>query len=320
MLPHATSCGIKEAGPIAAKWNAHYRTFQAIMRWDGVFVNTQRGYNYNAELAEPFMQRLDSQWARTFNQTIVRIAADAVAQFNSRMSTFSNDFTKLFKGAGSVGDKKRFEDQLSRFIKSLDSVLQNAVQDITKQRRDTNRMAERSIRSDMHETYQTSYRESRTGMLARMRGNLARYLTIHKGSMYRTIQGSMNNDLNDLMTRVKRVVLKQMTLSCNSFRRDCDNPISHTRPDSAYVDERIRRDILRVLKKADSSFEAHLTPTAHNAMVRHCPDTTAGPGPSLELVLANLTDQMHIQGFKDANEDESENESSSGSSNGIDSD
>lgn len=319
MLPHAGQCGMQKAVPMSEKWTCHYRTFQAIMRRDGVFQNPQRVFNFNAELSEPFLQQLDRNWARTFNQTIPRTTDVAVSKFNISVSTFSNDFTTVFLGGSHVHDKKLFQDQLARFIRSLDRGLQNAVEGIGSWQRETNRMPERTIQSRMHEAYQASAQEHGVGMLDRMRGRLTAFLRHYKSKMFEDVRTSMDDDLNEMVKEFKKDVLEQMTLTCELFRRDCENLISHSGVNFSDGDPKIWQDILQVIDKAEATFEALLTPHAHNTVVQHSLNPAAGSGPSLELVLANPAKQTHSQATEEVNGDKMESEDESEGQSGSES-
>ena len=306
-LPLSVRSGSEEAIPTSSKWTCHWKTFQAIVCRDGVYENNQRAFNFNEELSEPFMRKIDKNWARTFNHTIALHARAATEDFNEAVASFGAGFTTIFTATAATTDQVNFEAHLHRFIKSLDGILQVAIQTIAMEQRAANRLPETVVQSNMETTYQMCSTESGKGMMNRMKLHIRRYLEKEKTSMFRNIEGRLNTDLSDMMKRVKNTVLKQMTLSCTQFRRDCGHLISPRPHDFNDGDQKIRQEIVRVLLEAQTSFDTLAPPNAHDGLGIADVQADATLGPCLELVLANPRSEVVERIVEE--EDDSDSES-----------
>ncbi|KAK5957181.1 hypothetical protein OHC33_001552 [Knufia fluminis] len=266
ILSQAAKAGSEEAVLIALKWGAPRKseepglawgTYRATVRREGRFANSKKEHNFNENLAKPFMRKIDPKWNHVFNKTIYQILNNGIAQCKTKVDVFETAFSDIMTTKGTaITIKAIFDDQLDRFVKSLDGVLQDVKKNIKAEQTTANRLCEEIIQSEMSEVYEECKEERGTGCYTRMKNTMKTHLEENAEEMFKQVRVHMRSNLRKMMKSVKKTALRELETSCEAFNRDCGYLISRKGREFSGLEQGIQSEILEVLDDAKTVFDA----------------------------------------------------------------
>ena len=266
LLPRAAKAGFREAVLTALKWAAPLKseepglawsTYRATVRRAGRFTNLQKEYNFNEDLAKPFMRKIDPKWNQVFNQAIYEILNNGIAECTTKIDMFKNAFSNIMAAKGMPSTVKViFDKQLVRFVKLLDNIFEDIKKNVKAEQKAANRICVEIVQLEMKDAYEACKEERGTGCYMRMKNLMKSYLEKNSKQMFKEARVEIQSALQMMMKSVRDVALRELETSCESFNRDCGYLISQKVREFTNLDERVQQEIMSVLDKAKTAFEA----------------------------------------------------------------
>lgn len=265
ILDGASRSASKAAVPTAMKWVASravnnptpglpFQTFKAVVRRSGVFANPQKTYNFNADLLEPYMRKIDGSWNNIFNTKVHLTFQDTIKEAAVELDKFAIPFgdrlERAAKGNGPSKTWEVFEKQMELVTASLGLAFRAARKSIESKQKEANRIPESSTERQLDRIYRALAQESGPRCYNRMKEMIKAHLEQNKDVIFNKVSGKIRKELRKSIDEVRASLMTDIETCCNSVRRDCENLCQQSRDFDSLPG--IARDaILEVLNQVD---------------------------------------------------------------------
>ena len=229
-----------------------WQTYKAIVKREGSYSNRTRAFNFNADLAQPFMEPLDKNWDDVFNQQTEMHLESTV----STCELVADEFRKAFlehmrlKGCSEV-DMTTFMGQLERFLNYVRRSLREAGTTINSKQKTINRVPEEHVSAKLKPIYQAASRESGAGMYGRMRDLVEGAINHERRSIFNQANEKVQHGIEEFLTEGEGTVKLKLERCCDSLGQDCHHFVSLEERTFFHLADDEQREILLRMEEVE---------------------------------------------------------------------
>jgi len=118
----------------------YWATYKAIMRRNGVYSNSQGPHDFNAQLCEPIIKHLATNWEKTFAQRLPRVLQNFNRSSKSLLTAFHRDIeSHCLKQGTSAASIEMLGQQLRNYEAIFVNLTETMLAVINEQQREVNR-------------------------------------------------------------------------------------------------------------------------------------------------------------------------------------
>lgn len=163
----------KVVGGLVEKWGVKEEdggrgikanTYRATCRLDGERTKSEKSFNFNEAILEPYLQKISNGWEQAFSRSIPASLDKFVTTFSDTIKQFQNtmaDRPELQKCRRS--SMRMFTQQLEAHSSSIKETITTMKADIQRQQREANRAFEPEIKQEMLGVYEVCKKEKGEG-------------------------------------------------------------------------------------------------------------------------------------------------------------
>ncbi|OJJ50257.1 hypothetical protein ASPZODRAFT_128885 [Penicilliopsis zonata CBS 506.65] len=235
-------------------------TYKAICRRNGTYANAQGPHDWNAELIEPVIKAVASDWEQMFSRRVQFFMKKATQDSGKLFESFHNSVQDEVSGnSRALGSLQMLSHQLENYRRLLHDLYDNSGKGIVLESREINRMFQPVIGEALNAAYYSCTAERGPGSFMRMKATMAEHVEKARLTMFSQSADVVKNALEKLITSEKKRVIDSAEEVMLSVERDyCSALIgSHSISGNALprTQRLARSDIFMILEKCEPNFK-----------------------------------------------------------------
>ncbi|KAK4236644.1 hypothetical protein C8A03DRAFT_16733 [Achaetomium macrosporum] len=213
-IPMAVDAAVATAtgwGAPRAEGGLLWATYKATCRRNGVYCGAAGPRDFNEELFNPVSRPLASGWERAFQRRLPTSFDNFLRTLRTHLETFHREATERARERGThFTGLAMLSQQLqahSRLVTDIGPAVLALAQEL---QREANRAFTPVIQDEMVPAYEGCVAERGPGSYMRMKNLMITHVTVRRGSMFRNATNVVQEQLEDLLSRIQDYIEKQL--------------------------------------------------------------------------------------------------------------